>query len=130
MIFRSGLRSRISCSSVGPSISGITTSDTTRSTGAVAALEHLHRLDAVAGLEHRITARAKPARIQRAQALLVLDQQDGALPGQIGLRLGLGSASWRRTAAACRRFGGDFRLRMCRGRKMRNVVPLPSSEST
>ncbi len=32
MIFRSGLRPRISLRSVGPSISGITTSETTRST--------------------------------------------------------------------------------------------------
>ena len=32
MIFRLGLRLRISRSSVGPSISGITTSETTRST--------------------------------------------------------------------------------------------------
>ena len=59
MILRSGLRLRSSFSSVGPSISGITTSDTTRSTCAAVLLEHLQRLDAVGGLEHRIAARAQ-----------------------------------------------------------------------
>ena len=46
---------------------------------AAVLVEHLDRLDAVAGLEHRIAARGEPARVERAQALLVLDQQDGAL---------------------------------------------------
>ena len=42
------------------------------------------------GLDHAVAARAQAARIERAQALLVLDQQDGALPGQVGPRLRLG----------------------------------------
>src|SRR5262249_11150466 len=42
-------------------------------------------------LDHAVAARAQAPRIQRTQALLVLDEQDGALPGEIGprrLRLG------------------------------------------
>src|SRR5207248_8747457 len=49
-------------------------------------LERLHRLDAVRRLDHAVTARAQAARVQRAQALFVLDQQDGALAGEIGAR--------------------------------------------
>src|SRR5215475_5765503 len=44
-------------------------------------LEHLDRLDAVAGLEHAVAARRKPARVEAAQTILVLDQQDRALTG-------------------------------------------------
>src|SRR5262249_35300002 len=47
-------------------------------------LEHLDRLDAVAGLEHAVAARRKPARVEAAQTLLVLDKQDRALTGIVG----------------------------------------------
>ena len=53
---------------------------------AVPFLQRLQRLDAVGGLDHAVAARAQAARVQRAQALLVLDQQDGALPGEVGAR--------------------------------------------
>src|ERR1700704_4257182 len=77
MILMSGLRLRSSMSSVGPSISGITT--------AALLAQFLQRLDAVAGLDHGIAARLEPAGIERAQPLLVLDQEDRAVTGQVGI---------------------------------------------
>ena len=84
MIFRAGLRVRNSRASVGPSISGITTSETTRSTGRGGFLQDLDRLDAVAGFEHRVAPRRETAGIERPQTLLILDQEDCALAGKIG----------------------------------------------
>ena len=52
---------------------------------AVDFLQHIDRLDAVAGFEHGIAARRQAAGVERAQAFLVLDQKDGALAGEIGV---------------------------------------------
>ena len=99
---------------------------------AVLLLQRLHRLDAVGGLDHAVAARAQAARVERAQAVLVFDQKDRALPGQIGFRLR--RLDWRpplwprhwwpavSVAASC--------SGRCRGRKMRNEVPSPGLEST
>ena len=103
---------------------------------AAVALELLQRLDAVAGLDHRIAARRESAGIEHAQPLLVLDQQDGALAGEIGAR----------RCEPCRRpprcapaiagavVSGSFGVSMSsaagmwRGRKIRKIVPFFSSE--
>src|SRR5262249_8879908 len=68
-------------------------------------LQHLHRLDAVLRLDHGVAARAQATRVERAQALLVLDQEDGALPREIGAGLGFRGRSILRhgpRSAACR----------------------------
>src|SRR5262249_40831859 len=52
-----------------------------------AVLQHLHGLDAVAGLENGVTARGEPAGIERAQALLILHQQDRTAAREIRRRL-------------------------------------------
>ena len=102
---------------------------------AVVPLELLQRLDAIAGFDHRVAARGQAAGVERAQPLLVLDQQDGAVAGEIGRRGALHIVGRRDRAGhgGRRRFGKLRRLDvsapgMWRGRKMRKIVPLPSSE--
>ena len=46
-------------------------------------VESLDRLDTVAGFQHRVAARREPSCVQRPQAVLIFDEQDRALPGQV-----------------------------------------------
>ncbi len=72
---------------VGPSISGMMTSETIRSI-CRRALDDPERVDAGRRLEHRVAARGQRARGESAHRLFVLDQQDRAAAGEIGGGLG------------------------------------------
>ena len=112
MILRSGLRPRIAFRRVGPSISGITTSETTRSTAPFFSSSASSASTPFDGLDHAVAARAQAPRVQRAQALLVLDQKNCALPGEIGPRLWLSRSFLGRRRCRPWRLGLNLLLRM------------------
>ena len=81
-------RRRNSVSMVGPSISGMMTSETMRSIGSAASSATRSASTPVSASKHRIAARGERARGESAHRLLVLDQEDRAAAGEI--RRGLG----------------------------------------
>ena len=95
MIFRSGLRlrsSRAQGRAVHLRHDHVGDDEVDRLAGF---LQHVDRLHAVAGFQHRVAARGKPAGVERAQAVFILDQKDRALAGEIGAG-GRGAARLRR----------------------------------
>ncbi len=84
MIFSSGFRSRMARNSIGPSISGITTSDTTRSMAPLRSSIASIASRPLPASTHSVAARAQTARVERAQALFVLDEKNGAVTGEVG----------------------------------------------
>src|SRR5262245_33435111 len=46
-------------------------------------IEGFNCLDTIAGFQHCVPARNEPARIERAQAFFILDEQDRPLPGKV-----------------------------------------------
>ena len=88
----------------------------------LALLDDLQRLDAGGRLEHRVAARRQRPRVDGADGILVLDEEDDALAGEVGRRASSTSGSARISSSSA--------VGMWRGRKIRKVVPCPTPEST
>jgi hypothetical protein len=84
--------------------------------GALPERTMLQRFFAAGGFDHVVAAHAQRPRRKAAHGFFVFDQQDRVLAGDVarGGAFGFGA-------------GAAFSIGRWRGRKMRNVVPLPTS---